>query len=1597
VQFGILGPLDVRADGEAVGVGGAKARTVLATLLLNANEPVSGDRLAAALWGEDVPASGIKTVQVYVSRLRKTLGDARVETTPAGYVLRLGPDELDLQRFDQLVTGARRELAGGQPQQAAAGLREALALWRGEPLSDLADEPFAAAEIRRLDELRAETVELALDADLAAGRHREVAGELEALAIAHPLREHVHAMRMLALYRSGRQAESLAAYRDARELLVDAAGIEPGAELRHLHEAMLRQDPALDLAAAELPEELDASAAPPLVGRDRELRRLREHWERALQGRGSLIALAGPSGSGKTRLAAELAGDAHRAGAVVIYAAGDGERALAAAARATRPTLLVLDGAPPRQPPDLSGAPALAVVTVGQAAAGALVLGPLDADAVRAIVRLYAPDALPGDVPVSDLLANSEGLPRRVHELAGEWARGAAARRVGADAGRAASRRAELRRAESELAGSVAGLQELRERADLVTRDERGVVCPFKGLASFETADAPYFFGRERLVAELVARLVGSPLLGIVGPSGSGKSSVVRAGLLPALAGGVLPGSADWPQCLIRPGEKPFDELRRGWSGSGVLVVDQFEETFTGAADEGQRVAFANALARAGADRRALVVLALRADFYGRCAAYPELAELLAANTVLVGAMRADELRRAIERPARRAGLRVEPELVDALVADVRHEPGALPLLSTALLELWQQRDGRDLRRSAYAATGGVRGAVARLAEDAYGRLDPVQRATARKLLVRLAADAPGGGVVRRQMPVTQLGEDVAPVLSVLTERRLLTVSDATVEVAHEALLSEWPRLAGWLEADAESRRAHRHLSDAAREWDERGREPGDVYRGSRLAMAVEWRTEHADELEERESAFLDAAQAAGDRARRRLRAVLAGMAGLLVLAVAIGIAALHQRNTARAEARTAIAQQLDARALGEDNLDRSLLLARQAVDVQRSPDTESALLSALLRAPAAIGVVRIGRQLTAIDLRRDGGALAIGDWRGGVHFVDPRTRRPVGRPYESHSDGYVDAVRFSPDGTRVAVVSRSDLDLLDGHTFKLVDAERLPDGSWSTGLIEFSSDSTTLAVPLNFGPIGRGSTTNFVTRWDARTGRRIGGMPEISPPGYDVAGFTGDLTRVVAVSPARHETLVADVTNGRPLRRIDTASKFSAVSPDGRLVALGTSSGVLRLLDLATGTVRAARGRSPGGVVAIRFSPDSRTLLTSGNDHRVTVWDVARGAVAATLSGHAGDITGLAVSPDGRTAYSASTDASVIAWDLAGQRRLGRAFSAAHGVLQSSAIAATPDGAWFAVGERSGDVELFDAGARVKRRVAVIPGHPVTGVAVAPGGRSFAAAAGRDGNVAFVDSRTSRPLPLASAATREELSQGVESPLAFSGDGRWLAAGSNATLTLWDARRRTRVKTIAFPGLYPVDLGTSPDGGRLAVTLVGAYAASSELRVISLPGLAVLRRIVLPLGYTGRFTADGKLFLEGDGNGALRTYDASTWKLRGGAMAASRGGVASVSSSRDGRAAGVVYGDGTARLWDLTSRRPLGPVLPGPRNAVAAVVVDHGTHLATISSDGRGYLLDVRPSTWMRRACDVAGRTLTRAEWREALPQLPYAPACRG
>ncbi len=479
MDFRILGPLEVRREEAVVALGGPKQRAVLAMLLLRANQPVSAEQLAQALWGDEAPAGAVRTVQVHVSRLRKALGDGDiVTTTPGGYCLHVEPGELDAERFERLVDDGRSALRDGRPDDAAGVLGEALTLWRGSPLADFAFERFAQRDIERLEEQRLAAIEVRMEAGLAAGRHAELVADLRRLVAEHPTSERLAGLLMLALYRSGRQAEALDAYHDARRTLADEIGIDPGPELRDLQAAVLRHDPSLRLPPppAELPRELDPVAAPDLAGRDVELAWLRDRWDEARAGRGTVVVLAGPRGIGRTRLVAELAREAHGEGARVLYASGPAAiGALGGAHDTTRPALVVADdtdgaGGVPAALRALAHGPTLVVAVAEQAAAlagvqpdAALTLDPLDEEAVRTIALTYVHDHAAEDVPASALLHASGGIPRRVHEVARTWARSEAARRVEAIAGPAAAGRAELRSMEEQLVGGIVQLQSTRE------------------------------------------------------------------------------------------------------------------------------------------------------------------------------------------------------------------------------------------------------------------------------------------------------------------------------------------------------------------------------------------------------------------------------------------------------------------------------------------------------------------------------------------------------------------------------------------------------------------------------------------------------------------------------------------------------------------------------------------------------------------------------------------------------------------------------------------------------------------------------------------------------------------------------------------------------------------------------------------------------------------------------------------------------------------------------------------------------------------------------------------------------------------------------
>ena len=444
--------------------------------------------------------------------------------------------------------------------------------------------------------------------------------------------------------------------------------------------------------------------------------------------------------------------------------------------------------------------------------------------------------------------------------------------------------------------------------------------CPYRGLEFFDVGHARFFFGREALTEWLLTALRRTPagqenrFLAILGASGSGKSSLARAGLIPALKAGGLEGSADWPVVVVRPGADPLESLAVALSAVGgdkptagavqalmadlrandnalhlttrlalrdapparrlLVLVDAFEEVFTLCADEAARTAFIDNLLRAAAvaGGQTVVVLTMRADFLGKCATHPALAAALSDHQALVGPMTEDELRRSIERPARRVGCEVEAGLVDVLIQDVQGQSGALPLMQYALLELWQRRDGRRLTLEAYRAIGGLRGALERRANEVLGQFSEGERELCRRIFLRLTQPGEGTEDTKRRASYRELAavgaeaESVQAVLGRLADARLITTEgderrpgEGSVDVAHEALIRGWPELRKWIDADRSGLRTQRRLTEAAREWESNGRDASFLYGGARLAVANEWAETHRAELHGLEAEFLSA------------------------------------------------------------------------------------------------------------------------------------------------------------------------------------------------------------------------------------------------------------------------------------------------------------------------------------------------------------------------------------------------------------------------------------------------------------------------------------------------------------------------------------------------------------------------------------------------------------------------------------------------------------------------------------------------------------------------------------------------------------------
>lgn len=1170
---------------------------------------------------------------------------------------------------------------------------------------------------------------------------------------------------------------------------------------------------------------------------------------------------------------------------------------------------------------------------------------------------------------------------------------------------------------------------------------------PYPGLAAFQQADADLFFGRERIVGQLLARLGEQRFLGVFGASGCGKSSLLRAGLaarasVEGLDGRIprtvvfTPGPRPREECALRLAAltgRPAGTLRTELAadpanlhlylrqavadqpdGVDVLwVVDQFEEVFTVCRDAEERAWFVSALVQAARAEtsRVRVVLGVRADFYGHCGQHPELVEVLQDSQVLLGAMTAEELRQAITRPAGRAACTIETALVSRLVAEAAGQPAALPLVSHTLLETWRRRRGTRLTLVGYEEAGGIQHALARSAERVCTAFTPAQLLVAKHIFLRLTALGEGTEDTKRRISRDTLDadEDTATVLEELARTRLITLDDGGVEITHEVLIRCWPRLREWLADDRAGLRIHHRLTEATDAWESVERDPGALYRGTRLALARDWAGANDAALSTRERDFLtaslaaqDAEQSAARRGARRLRRLVTLLTVLLVLAATAMAYAVHAERTVATERDVAIVRKATAQAAAVRgaNPALSVQVSLGAYRLAPNAETRDSLLSTL-GAPYAVRLTGVTDDLVSLAFSPDGRTVATASWDHTACLWDVADLHHPRRLATITLDEPLETVALGPGGRVLATVTESSARL------------------WDIGDLRHPKALSTFAGHRD------------AVRWVA-----------FSPDGHTLATAHADRTaRLWDATDVRHPAELATLTgHAGPL----TSAVFS---PDGRTLAT-TGDTTARLWDVHDPREPRPRGVLTGHSATVwsaAFSPDGHTLATTGWDHQARLWDISAPDdphALAMLSGHSSIVWSAAFSPDGRT-LATTGDSTVKLWDLTDRTRPRNTFTMPGGVytvafspnghdlaisdasagarLQDlrelplfghddvvSTVAFRPDGRLLATGSWDHTVRLWDvtdSPTRIPVATLTGPADFVRSVAFSPDGRTLAAAS-NDGTIRLWDvddPRTPRHL-----ATLAHHTPGEAACVAFIPDGHTLATAGNRSVMLWDVGNPAAPRELAELGGFPRTVGVvvpSPDGRTLATTAEGEKTA----RLWDITDPRSPREIPFPFGRSdnipaGAFSPDGRtLAMVGNTRSTATTVRLVDLTDRPhprilAALTGHTGVVYSVAFSPDGRRVLTSSADRTVRLWDLAD--PHDPRLlstfTGHSGDIPAVAFRPDGHtFATGSNDHTARLWETDADAVAERICRLVHPKITTTEWDRFFPGLPYRSPC--
>ncbi|WP_086860962.1 WD40 repeat domain-containing protein, partial [Streptomyces milbemycinicus] len=1175
------------------------------------------------------------------------------------------------------------------------------------------------------------------------------------------------------------------------------------------------------------------------------------------------------------------------------------------------------------------------------------------------------------------------------------------------------------------------------------------------------------FFGREQLVTDLLELVRERRFAAVFGPSGSGKSSLLRAGLIPALRDDGTAAPLPRPSVIrvLTPGDRPLrthaDALGpklgpKGDEGDTWLVVDQFEEVFTLCQDPAERAGFIERLLSAqDEDSRLRVVIGVRADFFGRCAEHRELTAALRGATLLVGTMGRAELREAIVKPAAAEGLIVERALTARIVEEVVDEPGGLPLMSHALLETWRRRRSRALTVEAYEAAGGVHGAIALTAERVYGELSERQAEAARRIMLRLITPGEGAQDTRRPVDREELGlgsgsgsgdgADTALVLERLVRSRLVTLDEGTVDLAHEALITAWPRLRGWIDEDRQRLRTHRKLTEAARNWEELGRDPGALYRGARLVEAREVFEEPDDsaELTPAERDFLAASRAAGTRERRRVRAFVGAVAVLVVLALVAGVVAWQQNRAGEQRRAEAVSRRIASVAQNMRYADpvTAMRLSVAAWNVSHTLEARAALLGAMGQRERDTFTVPGGSAFEQALLSADGRTLVTsGELNGRVVGWDLATHRRISSI--KTSDETESATAVSPDGRRVVTFGEAGLRLRDRASGRPIGPPiEIEDGD----------------ADADFGASGRMLMVedgHWLRLWDIRNRRRLLFQRSSETMWEPTLSMDGGR---IALCSDQDELEVWDVRAHRRIRTLpavvsrlgcgsaeDTDGAEFLLTPDGRRLLISTAKGV-RGWELASG--KELPGISHSGLGYLALSRDGR-LLAATDDQEILVWRLdspGRPVYRHPLAGRR--VSGLQLDADHGVIRYQEGDGT--ASDAVRTLYLGSATTSEWGPKRDGEALFRPDGSLIAEVRTSGGRERIElrrtgGGAPVAAalpsadcRTTGQPGHKgqycLPLMAFSADGRTFAYGFGerdaangraRAERVAVWDvhkGRKTADLVLTPKGADEsggdsialtEGEAGADS-IALTPDGRTVLVYRHLSeaLELWGVHSRTRV-TRRAPGLAEsVDVGGSgdfwmafPDSSALAVRPDGRMVITASGQRFTLPSGRPdqLTRSQDPV-YALAYRPDGEQLALGTDSGQVTLWDGSA-ERRLGVVAGTLTGegresaepVKALAYSPDGKILAVAGDKGTLRLWDTASGLPLGSVLLTAGDNIRALA---------FSEDGRTLLvagehvplqkIAVDPARVTTAVCERAGGGLHRADWKTYIPEVPYRKVC--